>query len=58
VRVQVPVHDTQNPPSEPDARQVPETVAIAQDQDDRLYHVAGCSHLHGKAKPRMALRSA
>ncbi len=47
-RLIVPAHHTQNPSSEPDGRQVPETVAISQDQDDKLYHVAGCSHLHGK----------
>jgi hypothetical protein len=40
-----PSHDTQNPASRSD-----ETVAISQDQDDKLYHVAGCSHLHGKPK--------
>ncbi len=45
-----PAHDTQNQASGPDARKVPETVAISQDQDDKLYHVAGCSHLHGKPK--------
>ena len=49
-RLIVPAHHTQNPSSEPDGRQVPETVAISQDQDDNLYHVAGCSHLHGKPK--------
>jgi hypothetical protein len=45
-----PAHDTQNAASAPDARQVPGTVAISQDQDDKLYHVAGCSHVHGKPK--------
>ena len=49
-RLIVPAHHTQNPSSEPDGRQVPETVAISQDQDDKLYHVAGCSQLHGKPK--------
>jgi anti-sigma factor RsiW len=43
-------HDSQRPTSRPDARQVPETVAISQDQGDKLYHVAGCSDLHGKAR--------
>jgi Putative zinc-finger len=47
-RLILPTRHTQNPSSEPDGRQVPETVAISQDQDDKLYHVAGCSHLHGK----------
>jgi anti-sigma factor RsiW len=47
-RLIVPALHTQNPSSEPDGRQVPETVAISQDQDDKLHHVAGCSHLHGK----------
>jgi anti-sigma factor RsiW len=49
-RLIVPAHNTQSPASEPDARQVPETVAISQEQDDKFYHVAGCSHLHGKPK--------
>jgi hypothetical protein len=47
-RLIVPALHTQNPSSEPDGRQVPETVAISQDQDDKLYHVADCSRLHGK----------
>jgi anti-sigma factor RsiW len=47
-RLILPTRHTQNPSSELDGRQVPETVAISQDQDDKLYHVAGCSHLHGK----------
>lgn len=49
-RLIVPAHDAQSPANGPDPRQVPETVAISQDQDDRLYHVAGCSRLHGKPK--------
>ena len=46
----IPAHDPQSPTSGLDARQVPETVAISQDQDDKVFHVAGCSHLHGKPK--------
>jgi anti-sigma factor RsiW len=46
----VPEHDPQGPASGPNARQVPETVAISEDQDDKVFHVAGCSHLHGKPK--------
>ncbi len=49
-RLIVPAHDRQGPASGPNARQVPETVAISQDQDDKIFHVAGCSHLHGKPK--------
>jgi hypothetical protein len=26
------------------------TVAISLDQDDKVYHIAGCPHLHGKPK--------
>jgi anti-sigma factor RsiW len=47
-RLILPTRHTQNPSSEPDGRQVPETVAISQDQNDKVFHVAGCSHLHGK----------
>lgn len=47
-RLIVPAHGAQSPANGPDARQVPETVAISQDQDDRLYHLAGCSRLQGK----------
>jgi hypothetical protein len=46
----VPAHDPQRPTRGPDARQLPETVAISLDQDDKVYHIAGCSHLHGKPK--------
>ena len=49
-RLIVPGRDRQRPASGPDAHQVPETVAISQDPDDKLYHVAGCSHLHGNPK--------
>jgi len=50
-RLIVPAHDPQRRANEPDARPVPETVAISQDQDDKVYHVTtGCSHLHGKPK--------
>ena len=36
--------------TEPDAHQVPETVAISQDHDDKVYHLAGCSHLYSDPK--------
>ena len=49
-RLIVPAHDPQRPRSGPDSHQVPEMVAISQDQDNKLYHVAGSSHLHGKSK--------
>jgi len=49
-KLMVPAHDPQSPASTPDARQIPGTVAISQDQDDKVYHVAGCSYLHGKPK--------
>ena len=49
-RLIVPAHDPKRPTSGPDARQLPETVAISLDQDDKVYHIAGCSHLHGKPK--------
>jgi anti-sigma factor RsiW len=49
-RLIVPAHDPQRPRSGPDSHQVSEMVAISQDQDDKLYHVAGSSHLHGKPK--------
>lgn len=41
-------HDSPVPAEEPDTRTVTETVAISSDEDDKLYHVAGCSHLRGK----------
>jgi hypothetical protein len=49
-RLIVPAHDPKRPASRPDARQLPETVAISLDQDDKVYHIAGCSYLHGKPK--------
>ena len=49
-RLILPAHHAQSPANRPVARQVPETAAISQDQDDRLYHVAGCSRLRGKPK--------
>jgi anti-sigma factor RsiW len=50
-RLIVPAHDPQRRANEPDAHPAPETVAISQDQDDKVYHVTtGCSHLHGKPK--------
>jgi anti-sigma factor RsiW len=50
-RMIIPAREPQSPASGSDERQVAETVAISQDQDDKVYHVAaGCSHLHGKPK--------
>jgi len=49
-RLIVPAHDHQSPASRPEPGQVPGTVAISLDQDDKIYHVAGCPRLHGKAK--------
>jgi anti-sigma factor RsiW len=47
-RLIVPAHE---PPSGPASRQISETVAISEDQDDKVYHVAaGCPHLHGKPR--------
>ena len=49
-RLAVRTRDSQSPASRPNAGQVPDTVAISEDHDDKVYHVAGCSHLRGKAK--------
>jgi anti-sigma factor RsiW len=46
----VPGHDSQSPASGPAARQTSGTVAVSQDQADKVFHVAGCSHLYGKPK--------
>ena len=46
----VPGHDPQSPASGPAVHQTSGTVAVSQDQDDKIFHVAGCSHLHGKPK--------
>jgi anti-sigma factor RsiW len=46
----LPRPDAKSPASDPDAREVPDTVAVSQDHDDKVYHVAGCSHLIGTAK--------
>jgi hypothetical protein len=43
-------HDSQGPVKQSDALQIMRTVAISVDQDDKVYHVAGCAHLHGKSK--------
>lgn len=42
--------DSPVPAQEPDTLPITETVAISSDQDDKLYHLAGCSHLRGKPK--------
>jgi predicted anti-sigma-YlaC factor YlaD len=46
----LPGHETQRPASEPERGEQPNTVAISEDHDDKLYHVPGCSHLAGQAK--------
>jgi hypothetical protein len=46
----VPGHDPQSPASGAAAHQTSRTVAVSQDQDDKIFHVAGCSHLLGKPK--------
>lgn len=43
-------HDSRVPAKEPDTLSTTETVAISSDQDDKLYHLAGCSHLLGKPR--------
>lgn len=43
-------HDSQVPTEGPNTLPITETVAISSDQDDKLYHLAGCSHLRGKPK--------
>ena len=43
-------HDAQPPASAPDTGEGPDTVAISEDHDDKIYHVPGCPHLIGKAK--------
>ena len=40
----------QNRPGSPDSPAVTGLVAVSQDTDDKVYHVAGCSHLQGKPK--------
>jgi predicted anti-sigma-YlaC factor YlaD len=46
----LPGHEVRSPATEPDGGELPDTVAISRDHDDKVYHVAGCSHLIGKAK--------
>ena len=46
----LPLHDHQSPSRGPEPGQVAGAVAISLDQDDKIYHVAGCPRLHGKAK--------
>jgi hypothetical protein len=43
----LPRQDSQSPGKQPNT--LP-TVAISLDQDDKVYHIAGCPHLHGKPK--------
>ena len=49
-RLIMPAHGHQSPASGPEPRQVAGTVAISVDQDDNVYHMAGCPHLQGKPK--------
>jgi predicted anti-sigma-YlaC factor YlaD len=49
-RLVVRARDHQRPVRGSDGHQGPETVAISQDHDDKVYHVPGCSHLYGEAK--------
>ena len=49
-RLVLPGHEGRSPATEPDKGELPDTVAISQDHDDKVYHVAGCSHLIGKTK--------
>jgi hypothetical protein len=42
--------DSAVPAKEPDTFLIIETVAISSDQDDKLYHLAGCSHLRDKTE--------
>jgi len=46
----LPGQDGRKPASERDAHEVPDTVAVSEDHDDKVYHLAGCPHLAGKAK--------
>jgi anti-sigma factor RsiW len=49
-KIMPPRQGAQSPAGKPDEHEVPDTVAISKDHDDKVYHVAGCSHLIGKAK--------
>jgi Putative zinc-finger len=49
-RLVLPGHESRSPATEPDKGELPDAVAISQDHDDKVYHVAGCSHLIGKTK--------
>lgn len=49
-KVLLPRHDSQSPGKRPDTIQIMGAVAISVDQDDKVYHIAGCPHLQGKPK--------
>jgi predicted anti-sigma-YlaC factor YlaD len=49
-RIILPRPEHQNPSGSPDSPAVTGLVAVSQDADDKVYHVAGCSHLQGKPK--------
>jgi len=46
----LPRYDGRSPTGDRSAREVADLVAISEDHDDKVYHVAGCAHLVGKAK--------
>ena len=46
----LPRHHSQSPAKQPDALPIIGAVAVSVNQDDKLYHMAGCPHLHGKPK--------
>jgi hypothetical protein len=49
-RIILPRPEHQNPSGSPDSPAVTGLVAVSQDVTDKVYHVAGCSHLQGKPK--------
>jgi anti-sigma factor RsiW len=49
-RIILPRPEHQNPSGSPDSPAITGLVAVSQDADDKVYHVAGCSHLQGKPK--------
>jgi hypothetical protein len=46
----LPRHDSQSPGKYPDTVPTIGAVAVSVDQDEKVYHIAGCPHLHGKPK--------
>ena len=49
-RIILPRPEYQNPSGSPDSPAVTGLVAASQEADDKVYHLAGCSHLQGKPK--------